>query len=122
MRLGREQDALEAVRKYIAPLGEVRLSCPNLVELVQQTKRYDVLAEVAREQGHAVNFVAGLIAARPIEPRAEVAPPAKPPRRRNVPRTKPRTKPNHQSKVARSKRSTKPARKRKVARTKHHSK
>jgi hypothetical protein len=122
MRLGREQDALEAVRKYIAPLGEVRLSCPNLVELVQQTKRYDVLAEVAREQGHAVNFVAGLIAGRPIEPRAEVAPLAKPPRRPRVIRTKPRAKPNHQPKVARTKRSTKPVRKPKVARTKRRSK
>lgn len=64
MRLGREQEALDVVRKYIVPLGDVRLSCPNLVELVQQTNRFDVLAEVAREQGNAVNFVAGLIAGR----------------------------------------------------------
>src|SRR5262249_40667629 len=64
MRLGREQDALEAVRKYLAPLGDIRTSCPSLVELVQKTKRYDVLAEVARQQGNAVNFVAGLIAAK----------------------------------------------------------
>ena len=63
MRLGREEAALEIVRKYLAPLGEVRLSCPNLVELCQQTKRFDVLAEAARAQGNAVNFVAGLIAA-----------------------------------------------------------
>jgi hypothetical protein len=62
MRLGRESEALDAVRKYIAPLGDVRLSCPNLVELVQQTKRYDVLAETARTQGNAVNFLAGVIA------------------------------------------------------------
>jgi hypothetical protein len=62
LRLGRDQEALEIVRKYLAPLGEARLSCPNLVELVQQTKRYDVLAEVARAQGNAVNFLAGLIA------------------------------------------------------------
>jgi hypothetical protein len=64
MRLGREEEALEVVRKYLAPLGELRLSCPSLVDLVQKTKRYDVLAEAAREQGHAVNFVAGLIAGR----------------------------------------------------------
>ena len=63
LRLGRDQEALEVVRKYIAPLGDVRLSCPNLVELCQQTKRYDVLAEAARAQGNVVNFVAGLIAA-----------------------------------------------------------
>lgn len=64
MRLGRESEALDAVRKYLAPLGEVRLNCPNLVELVQQTKRYDVLAAVAREQGNAVNYLAGLIAGK----------------------------------------------------------
>lgn len=62
LRLGRESEALDVVRKHLAPLGEMRLSCPSLVELVQQTKRYDVLAQVAREQGNAVNFVAGLIA------------------------------------------------------------
>jgi hypothetical protein len=62
LRLGRAQDALEVVRKHLAPLGEARLSCPNLVELVQQTKRYDVLAETARAQGNPVNFLAGLIA------------------------------------------------------------
>lgn len=66
MRLGREEEALDVVRKYLAPLGEVRLSCPNLVELVQKTKRFDVLAEVAREQGNAVNFVAGLIAGKTV--------------------------------------------------------
>lgn len=65
LRVGRESEALDVVRKYIVPLGEVRLSCPNLVELVQQTKRYEVLADVGREQGHAVNFVAGLIAGLP---------------------------------------------------------
>ena len=64
MRLNRPEEALLAVRKYLAPLGDVRLSCPNLVELVQQTKRFDVLADAAREQGNAVNFVAGLIAGR----------------------------------------------------------
>ena len=65
MRLGRPVDALEAVRKYLTPMGELRLSCPNLVELVQQTKRFDVLAEVAKEQGNAVNYLAGLIAGVP---------------------------------------------------------
>ena len=58
------QEALEVVRKYLTPLGEVRLSCPNLVELCQQTKRFDILADVSREQGNAVNFVAGLIASK----------------------------------------------------------
>jgi hypothetical protein len=64
LRLGRDDEALDIVRRYIAPLGEARLSCPNLVELVQKTQRYDVLAETARAQGNPVNFLAGLIAAR----------------------------------------------------------
>lgn len=62
LRLGRDEEALEVVKKYLAPLGDVRLSCPNLVELCQQTKRYDILAEAARSQGNPVNFLAGVIA------------------------------------------------------------
>jgi hypothetical protein len=64
MRLNRPEEALAAVRKYLTPLGDVRLSCPSLVDLVQQTQRFDVLADVAREQGNPVNFLAGLIAGR----------------------------------------------------------
>jgi hypothetical protein len=63
VRLGRNEEALETARRFLAPLGEQRFSCPSVVELCQKTGRYDVLAEVAREQGHAVNYVAGLIAA-----------------------------------------------------------
>lgn len=68
LRLNRAQEALQIVRDFLAPLGEVRLSCPNLVELVQRTRRYDVLAETARAQGNAVNFLAGLIAASSSPP------------------------------------------------------
>jgi hypothetical protein len=110
MRLGRQPEALDAVRQYLSPLGEVRTSCPSLVELVQQTKRFDVLAEVARQQGNAVNFVAGLIAGRPNEHRAASAARAKP---KPVP-AKRVAKP----KPARIKRSAKPARKPKPARAK----
>jgi hypothetical protein len=63
LRLGRTEEALGAVHTHLAPLGDVRLSCPNLVELCQQTKRYDVLKDAARTQGNPVNFLAGLIAA-----------------------------------------------------------
>ncbi len=64
LRLGRADEALEIARRHLARLGDGRLSCPNVVELCQKTGRYDVLAEVAREQGHAVNYVAGIIAAQ----------------------------------------------------------
>jgi hypothetical protein len=65
LRLGRADEALEFARRHLMTQDSQRLSCPNLVELCQKTGRYDVLAEIAREQGHVVNFVAGLIAARP---------------------------------------------------------
>jgi hypothetical protein len=65
LRLERTDEALAASRKLLAPLGEVRLSCPSFVELCQRTGNYQALAEVARTQGNAINFVAGLIAARP---------------------------------------------------------
>jgi hypothetical protein len=64
LRLGRAVEALEVTRRYLALPGEQRLSCPSLVEQCQKTGRYDVLAEVSRQQGHAVNFVAGIIAAQ----------------------------------------------------------
>jgi hypothetical protein len=64
LRLNRPEEALEASRKLLAPFGEVRLSCPSFVELCQRTGNYRTLAEVARTQGNAINFVAGLIATR----------------------------------------------------------
>jgi hypothetical protein len=62
LRIGRTAEALEVSRKLLAPLGDVRLSCPSFVELCQKTGNYRALAEVARAQGNAINFVAGLIA------------------------------------------------------------
>jgi len=63
LRVDRPQEALQAARKYLSHVSEARLSCPNLVELCQKTGDYNVLAEVAREQGHAINFLAGMIGA-----------------------------------------------------------
>ena len=63
LRLERPKEALEVARKHLARLGEQRLSCPSIVDLCKQTGEYQTLAAVAREQGHAVNFVAGIIAA-----------------------------------------------------------
>jgi hypothetical protein len=62
LRLGRAREALEVSRQYLAPLGEMRLSCPSFVELCQQTGAFQTLAEVAREQGNPVNYLAGLLA------------------------------------------------------------
>ena len=64
LRIGRQDEALEISRKLLAPLGEAPRSCPSFVELCQRTGNYQALADVARDQGNAINFVAGLIAAR----------------------------------------------------------
>ncbi len=60
LRLGRKEEALDIVRKYLTPLGDVRLSCPNLVELVQQTQRYDVLAGGGEGAGECGQFLSGV--------------------------------------------------------------
>ncbi|MCI0681554.1 MAG: hypothetical protein L0Y71_05585 [Gemmataceae bacterium] len=64
LRLGRKDEALETSRRFLARLGEARTSCPSFVELCQQTRNFQALADVAREQENPVNYLAGLIAAR----------------------------------------------------------
>lgn len=64
VRLERPKEALAVARKHLAKLGDQRLSCPSIVDLCKLTEDYQTLAEVAREQGNAVNFVAGIIAAK----------------------------------------------------------
>ena len=50
-------------RKYLATVDNRQMSCPSIVELCQKVDDYRTLAEVAREQGDAVHFLAGLLAA-----------------------------------------------------------
>ena len=64
MRLGRDRKRWRSCAKYLAPLGEVRLSCPNLVELVPADEALRRAGGGGAEQGNAVNFLAGLIAGR----------------------------------------------------------
>lgn len=64
LRLNRPKEALEIARRFLASTDEQRLSCPNVVELCQRTRDFKTLAEVARQHGNAVHFVAGLIAAK----------------------------------------------------------
>lgn len=61
LRLQRPKDALAVARKFLSHLGDTRVSCPSVVELCQQTGDFQTLAEVAREQGNPVNYLAGLI-------------------------------------------------------------
>jgi hypothetical protein len=64
LRLDRAPEALAVARKYLAGADNRQLSCPGIVELCQKVGDYRMLAEVAREQGDPVHFLAGLLAAR----------------------------------------------------------
>jgi hypothetical protein len=63
LRLERPKEALAVARKFLSRAEEGRLSCPSIAELCQRNNDFASLAEVAREQGNAVHFMAGLIAA-----------------------------------------------------------
>jgi hypothetical protein len=64
LRLDRPKEALDVARKYLAAADSRQLSCPSIAELCQKVNDYRTLAEVAREQGDPVHFMAGLLAAR----------------------------------------------------------
>jgi len=63
VRLDRPADALTAAKKYLATADERQLTCPSISELCRKINDYRTLAEVAKERGDPVHFVAGLIAA-----------------------------------------------------------
>ncbi len=63
LRLERPAEALAVARKYLASVDNRQLSCPSIVELCRKVGDYSTLAEVAREQGDPVHFLAGLLAA-----------------------------------------------------------
>jgi hypothetical protein len=64
LRTGRQREAVEVARHYLANVDERRLACPNLLELCERARDYGALAEVARAQDNPVYFVAGLLAAK----------------------------------------------------------
>jgi hypothetical protein len=64
LRLDRGAEALAVARKHLSNTGGRQLTCPSVPELCQKVGDYRTLAEVAREQGDPVHFMAGLLAAR----------------------------------------------------------
>ncbi len=64
LKLDRAAEALQVARKYLAGVENQQISCPGIAELCQKVGDFRTLAEVAREQGDAVHFLAGLLAAR----------------------------------------------------------
>lgn len=65
LRLERPGEALAVARQFLAATDPQQLSCPSIPELCQRAGDYQALAEVAREQGDAVHFLAGLLASGP---------------------------------------------------------
>jgi hypothetical protein len=64
VRLNRPAEGLSVARRFLAKAENTRHSCPSIAELCKQTNDYRTLAEVAREQGDPVHFLAGLLASR----------------------------------------------------------
>jgi hypothetical protein len=64
VRIDRPAEALAVARKYLAGADPRQISCPGIHELCRMVGDYRTLAQVAREQGDAVHFLAGLLAAR----------------------------------------------------------
>jgi hypothetical protein len=63
LRLQRPAEALAVARKYLVGVDNRQLTCPSVSELCQKVSDYRALADVAREQGDPVHFMAGLLAA-----------------------------------------------------------
>ena len=64
LRLNRPEEALAVARKYLAGADNRQISCPSIVDLCQKVGDYRTLAELAREQGDPVHYLAGLLASR----------------------------------------------------------
>jgi hypothetical protein len=64
VRLNRLPEALALARKYLAGVDGPPPACPSIAELCKETKDFRTLAEVAREQGDPLHFLAALLAAR----------------------------------------------------------
>jgi hypothetical protein len=64
LRVDRPADALAAARQFLVGADDRNLTCPSITELCRKVNDYRTLSEVAKERGDAVNFLAGLIAAK----------------------------------------------------------
>ena len=62
VRLERPAEALAVARCHLARPEDQMPGCPSIPELCRLSKDYGTLAEIAREQGDPVHFLAGLLA------------------------------------------------------------
>lgn len=63
LKLNRPAEGLEVARKYLNDVADNEITCPSIPELCRRVQDYQGLAEVARQRGDVVHFMAGLIAA-----------------------------------------------------------
>jgi hypothetical protein len=63
VRFNRLPEALAVARQYLAGAEGPSPACPSIAELCKETKDFQTLAQVAREQGDPLHFLAGLLAA-----------------------------------------------------------
>jgi hypothetical protein len=64
VRLGREREALALVAKHLPEAADGELGCPSATELARRVKDYAAVADLAKQRGDAVSYLAGLIAAQ----------------------------------------------------------
>jgi hypothetical protein len=72
LQAGRPAEALAAARRYLAGADDRQLTCPGVFELSRQAGDYRAMADVARERGDAVHFLAGLLAQHTGEERPDL--------------------------------------------------
>ena len=76
VRLERPAEALAVAKRYLARSDNPRPACPSITELCRLTHDYRALADLARDRGDAVHFMAGILAAAlPGESAQRAAPP-----------------------------------------------
>lgn len=61
VRLERYGDAISAFRRYLLDAAPDELSCPSLVQLCQMAGDFEQLTDVAKQQGDALSYLAGVV-------------------------------------------------------------
>jgi hypothetical protein len=64
LRVDRPAEALAVARKHLAGADDRQLTCPGVSDLCRKVGDYHTLAELARERGDPVHFLAGLLASQ----------------------------------------------------------
>ncbi|MBX6315930.1 MAG: hypothetical protein IRY99_23905 [Isosphaeraceae bacterium] len=61
VRLGRFDEAIDLAAEHLAGLPESALACPSVAQLCQRAGHLERLAQISRERGHLVDYMAALL-------------------------------------------------------------